>query len=742
MKRWWLVLLMAACPLLAQPPTPASPLVYPQPNIEPKKPSAKPGATPATAPVKTPSPARAAAPAGPSYKDLRYTPLRAIPVPQVDTTTLANGLRIYLLEDHELPLVNGTALVHTGTLLDPPGKVGLANLALTVMRTGGAGTASASQVNARLEDLAGTVETAVSPNNATVSFSSLTEGVPEVLAIFKEVLTAPQFSEDKIDEARTQMRNAISHRNEDAGNIAQREIAEILFGRDTPFGREQQYATVGNILRSDLQTFHARYFFPKNTLLAIRGDFDTAQMKARLAKLFGDWTADQPPVEFPKPAAAPGPEAAGIHVAPKKDITQTYFAIGQISGLLNDKDYAALAIMADILGGSSPNRLMQRLRGQSSRTTVTARWDAGYDLPGLFAITGTTEALSIVDTLKAVQEEVARIRSSEVSEEELKIAKDTALNSLVFAFDTKAKTLNRLLTYEYYGYPADFIDRYQKALEAVTRADVLRVAKERLKPEAFTTVVVGDPNNFIPPVESLNLPVHPIDLTIPEPKMTASKPDAASLAKGKAMLARLQQAIGGLDKLSAVKDSTLVAQYVIDSGSRVTPVKHTERWMAPMHYREDNELGGGVISSYFDGQYGWISVPGGTVPLSGLTLKQVQGNLFRQYQLLLQGGTLPGTSVNAVDDQTIEVSGPFGQWARVVVDPATGMPLKIRYEGVTRSGPPPLTEESWSDFKEVDGLKVPSKITIMEGGRKYADVTISDYRLNSGLKLADLEKRP
>jgi hypothetical protein len=161
-----------------------------------------------------------------------------------------------------------------------------------------------------------------------------------------------------------------------------------------------------------------------------------------------------------------------------------------------------------------------------------------------------------------------------------------------------------------------------------------------------------------------------------------------------------------------------------------------------MHYREDNELGGGTISSYFDGQFGWITVPGGSIPLAGPTLKQVQGNAFRQYQLLLQGDNLPETAVNAVDDQTIEIVSDWGQSARVAVDPATGLPLKIRYEGIVRSGPPPVTEETWSDFREVAGIKVPFKITITEGGRKYADVTVTGFRVNSGLKLTDLDKRP
>jgi hypothetical protein len=252
---------------------------------------------------------------------------------------------------------------------------------------------------------------------------------------------------------------------------------------------------------------------------------------------------------------------------------------------------------------------------------------------------------------------------------------------------------------------------------------------------------VGDAADFIPPVESLNQAVHKIDLTIPEPVLTNARSDPNSMDKGRAMLARLQKAVGGLDKLAAVKDATVVADYLVDRGGKVTPVRHTELWMAPMHYREDNELGGGTISSYIDGVFGWTTIPGGSVPLTGSGLKQVQGNAFRQYHLLLQGDNLPETEVSAVDDQTIEISSEWGQSARVVVDTETGMPLKIRYEEGVRNGPTQLMEETWSDFREVGGIKVPFKITITQGGQKYADVTVDEFRVNSGLKLTDLEKR-
>ena len=124
--------------------------------------------------------------------------------------------------------------------------------------------------------------------------------------------------------ARTQLRSGISRRNDDAQGIEHREFASIVYGRDNSYGWDIEYATVDRIARADLQQFYRRYFFPKNTMLAVRGDFDAAQMKAKIEKLFADWTVEQPPVPpFPKVEAKPAP---GTYLAAKADVTQTFFS--------------------------------------------------------------------------------------------------------------------------------------------------------------------------------------------------------------------------------------------------------------------------------------------------------------------------------------------------------------------------------------------------------------------------------
>ena len=453
-------------------------------------------------------------PSVPAVKDLKFPPLKPIQIPPVDSVTLPNGMRIYLLEDHELPVVDGTALIRTGNLFDPADKVGLATITGMVIRSGGTRTKSGDQLDTELENIAASVESRIDETSGTVSFSALKENTDEVLAAFHDVLTEPQFRQDKVDLAKSQIRAGIARRNDDANGVAQREFASIVYGRNTPYGWQIEYSTIDRISREDLAAFYQRYFFPANVMLAVWGDFRSADMKAKLETVFAGWRVTQPAVPaFPEVRQSSAP---GICLATKTDVAQTFFAVGQLGGVLRDKDFPALDVMADILGGGFRSRLFQRVRSRMGDAyEIDADWGANYDHPGLFRIAGSTKSASTADTIRAIQEEVQKIRSAEVSDEELSTAKQTALNGLVFAFDTKSKTLARVLTYEYYGYPKDFIDQYQKGLAAVTKADVLRVAKQRLDPASFTTVAIGNPQDFGKPLESLGGLVKMIDLTIP-----------------------------------------------------------------------------------------------------------------------------------------------------------------------------------------------------------------------------------
>ena len=678
----------------------------------------------------------------PAYTDLKFPPLKRIPIPNVATYTLPNGMKLYLLEDHELPVVSGTIRVRTGNLFEPADKVGLATITGVVMRSGGTKNKTGDQLDEELENIAASVESDIGESSGTVSFTSLKENTDQVLGIFKDVLTQPEFRQEKIDLTKSELRSSIARRNDDAHSIASREFTNIVYGRDTPYGWEMEYATLEPIVRDDLIAFYRRYFFPANMLMAVWGDFSTADMEAKLTKLFEGWNVQQTPVPpFPPVREKPAP---GIYVANKEDVTQTFFIEGHLGGELKDKDLPALEIMADILGGGFQSRLVQRVRTQLGLAyDISAEWGASYDHPGLFEIGGSTKSASTAETLKAIQEQVARIRTSEVSEDELETARQSALNSLVFAFDTKAKTLARVLNYEYFGYPKDFIDRYQKGLEAVTRADVLRVAREHVQPNGLTVVAVGKTEEFAKSLATLGMPVSSIDLTIPEPKQEAPhKADADSAAKGGQLLARVQQAVGGADKLAAVKDMLEEAEFHVDPTVSGANMKRTDKWVAPSYSREDTQGPFGTIVLYADGQTGWTSGPQGAGPLPPPQLKAARDKLLRLYFPMLLSDRLPGRTVTWIGPGELEISDGQGSVARLFIDEKTGLPAKVEYASPQIGGPAATVDETFDGFEEVNGIKVPNRITIVQNGRKFAEVIVQSLKINSGLKPEDLNKKP
>jgi predicted Zn-dependent peptidase len=651
-------------------------------------------------------------------------------------------MKLYLLEDHELPIVSGTVRVRTGNLFEPADKVGLASITGAVMRSGGTQNKTGDQLDEELENIAASVESDIGESSGSVSFSTLKENSDEVLGIFKDVLTQPEFRQEKIDLAKSEMRGGIARRNDDAHGVADREFASIVYGKDTPYGWQIEYATLDHIARADVVAFYRRYFFPANMLMAVWGDFSTAEMQAKLTKLFGSWNYEQPKVPpFPAVRVTAQP---GIYLAKKDDVTQTFFIEGHLGGRLDDKDLPALEVMGEILGGGFQSRLVQRVRTQLGLAyEISADWGADYDHPGLFEIGGSTKSASTADTLKAIQEQVERIRSSEVTGDELETARQSALNSLVFAFDTNTKTLGRLLNYEYYGYPKDFIDRYQKGLEAVTRADVLRVARERLHLADLTIVAVGKADEFRKSLATLGLPVSSIDLTIPEAKPEAlSKSVAGDPAKGRQLLQRAQQAVGGAEKLAAVKDMLEIAELHVDPSFGGLTIKRTDRWVAPSDFREDSELPFGIVSTYGDGKTGWMASPQGQMPLPPAQVKPMQDKLLRLYFPMLLSDRLAGRTVNWVGEGTLEISNGQGITVRLFVDEKTGMPAKVEYDSTAPNGPASTIDETYDSFEDVDGIKVPKRMTIIQNGRRYADVVVESVQLNTGLKSADLTKKP
>jgi zinc protease len=420
---------------------------------------------------------------------------------------------VFLVEDHDFPTIDIRAVVRIGSVFESAQKIGLAGIAGTVLRSGGTNSRSGDEIDRELESLAATIETYIGQNSGGFMASMLKEDVDRVLSILTDILVNPAFREDKIDLAKIQRRSGISRRNDEVSEIARREFWKLIYGPTSPYARHAEYTTIDAISREDIIRFYERGFYPNNAIMTVWGDFVIDEMVEKLKDTLGTWhegTSDIPPqpkVDYEYKYT--------VNLIDKPDVNQSNISLGHIGGLMSNPDYPALSVMNNIL---SWERMFKKIRTDEGLAySVWGTYGASFRYPGVFSCAAQTKSESTVYAIELMREEVRRITREEVSDDELTRAKERYLNTYVFNFDSKAKIVNRLMTYSYNDYPLDFMETIKTGVEKVTKADVLRVAKKYLRPDKVQILVIGNKKAFDKPLSSLG-EVNVIDITIPPAK--------------------------------------------------------------------------------------------------------------------------------------------------------------------------------------------------------------------------------
>ncbi len=444
-------------------------------------------------------------------------PVAKLPVfnpPQPKRIELANGMVVFLQEDHELPMIDGTARIRGGERSVPAKQMGLTDVYGEVWRTGGTKDQTGDQLDDFLEQRAAKVETGGGIDSTTVSWSCLKEDFDDVFRVFEDVLKNPEFRADKIEIAQKGMYDGISRRNDDPSQIAGREAAKLVYGANSPYARVAEYATVAAITRQDLIDWHSKYVHPNNIILGVVGDFDSAKMEARLRAAFAAWPKGP---EAKDPDIKPEPAKPGYYQVDKTDVNQSNIQMVALGITRKNPDYFATSVFNEAFGGGFSSRLFGDIRTTKGLAyAVGGGVGAGWDHPGMLRLMVSTKSKTTIESIEALDEEIAELAKRPISDEEIKRAKDAILNSFVFRFDSPEKVLQEKMAYEFHGYPLDFLENFQKGIEAVTKEDVARVAAKYLHREQMAVLVVGNVREFDKPLSSLGT-VNKLDIAIPPP---------------------------------------------------------------------------------------------------------------------------------------------------------------------------------------------------------------------------------
>ncbi|OGR29552.1 MAG: hypothetical protein A2091_13225 [Desulfuromonadales bacterium GWD2_61_12] len=438
------------------------------------------------------------------------TPPLVFKVPVVETLRLPNGIRLYLKEDHELPLVEVTVMIGAGDIGDAAAKVGQGDLFAATLRSGGAGKRAPAEVDELLEQLAADFSVGMDSYATTLSLSLQSADLETGMALLADFLRRPAFAGERLELARRQQLEGVRRQNDEPQAIAARALAKAIYG-DHPLGRSPTEATLTAVNRDDLLDFHGRYFHPDNTWLAISGDFDRIRLLTLLLDTLGDW----PTVTFvPQPLPAVTAPARPVLLLADRDLPQSVIQFGQLGIDKSAPDLEAVRVMNYILGGGGFNsRLMREVRSNRGLAySVHSYFQVGRRLPGPFIAQSETKSASTLEVVQLMRQLMAEMRNRPVTAAELQLAQESLVNSFVFAFNNSHEVVTQAQRLDFYGYPADYLSGFRERVMAVTATTVLAAARERLQPEAMTLVVVGRAKDFAAPATTLGLPVEAIVL--------------------------------------------------------------------------------------------------------------------------------------------------------------------------------------------------------------------------------------
>ena len=417
-------------------------------------------------------------------------------VPQPERVVLDNGMVLYLLEDHELPLIEVTALIRTGAVYDPPQQAGLASLTGEVLRTGGTISMTPQALDEKLEFMDAVITVSIESESGSASLSVLKKDFDPALDVFSEILRNPAFAADRITIAKEQKISALRKSSDNPQSLAFRKFKTLLY-RNNPRGNLPTIKSIQSIKRADLIEFHNTFFHPDRIILGVSGDFSSQEMLVKIKQRFSGW----------KPAlnavpATPKPQviAAQSQFYLQKNVPQTTIILGHLAPGKSSPDYYAFEVLNYILGGGGfSSRLTSEIRSTSGLAYSVGsfyRADVDYGVFGAYCMTKSSsahKALSLmIDIIKGM--------NGNSLQKELEQARQSLINSFVFTYSSSAQIVSQQMLCEYEHLPPDFIAQFPSRINAVSLQDLQRVAGTDLHPTRSVVLIVGDPNAFDVPL--------------------------------------------------------------------------------------------------------------------------------------------------------------------------------------------------------------------------------------------------
>ncbi len=715
-------------------------------------------------------------------------PAKDVSFPAYELKTLPNGMQLVVVQHGEEPAVSLRLLVRAGSAQDPAGKAGVASLVAALLDQG-TSTRSAEAIADTIDFVGGTLDTGAGRDLSYAQVVVLKDSLDLALELLADVVRNPAFAPVEIERQRQQLVSALKVSYQDPEYLANVLFDRLAYGFN-PYGFPSNGTpdSVARITRDDLLTFHRRYFAPNNCILALVGDIAPAEAYAGAEKAFGDWARHDIPTEQ---VIDPPEPTRRVVVLDKADAVQTEVRIGHLGIPRKHRDYMALDLAIKILGGEGANRLHRVLRTERGLTYGASADMETLKRSGELMAETNTRSEATAEVLRLMVDEFARLRREPVREQELADAKAYMTGNFPLTIETPDQIATRVLNVLFYDLPVDDLQTFRQRVNAVTVDDVARVAREYLKPDRLSVVLVGNAAAFVDQLKGIGfsrverVPLADLDLAAADFRRPgAGKPADGSQSPGQAMLpspaiagagrraayrsgaGRATQATGqeanprpagksdpeavqlvdrvisvkgGLEKLQGIKTVVATAKTTFfgPAGSMSAETKTYIEY--PGKFRVEARVPVGEVVQVFADGKGWVKDPNGVQEMPPAALESFQADEKRDLVRLLlavKSGSVEARMAPAAADHQgvkgITLSGPDMDPVTLWVDSAG----EIARESFQAPAPPgqqgggQTVEESYSDFRNVNGLQVAYMAVRRIGQTTVAERTFTDFKYN------------
>ena len=685
-----------------------------------------------------------------------------IQLPPIKTVTLENGLKVIVIEQPSLPIVQFSLRVRVGAIHEPSDRTGLATFTAMMLRQGTTNR-SADEISEAIDFVGGSLGANADVERTDVTARVLKKDLQVGLDLLADIVQNPNFPEKEMGIIRNQLIADVRSTQDDPESLASAHLDFALFGTIHPLGRAMSEQSLNAITRDDLVTFHGMYYRPNNSVLAVAGDVKADEIITLVKQAFGNWQKSEIlPAPLPEPVKLQGYKVRFVH---KPGQTQTHIEIGHFGLAVTDPDYIPTVLANYVLGGGAfSSRLLQIIRSKAGKTYSIFSYFPSYSFPGYFRISTFTRNEQAFETLQMILDEFKKFKENGITQEELQAAQDNIAGSYILRLETLSGLTTTVLNNDFYGFGMDRSRNWRKIVRSVTLEQANQAIRDRFDPYNLAIVLLSDiktlegRTELIPGItlESVNV----VDWL--EPVTARAKPYAEFLAalsapkgpteltwaaqitpEAKALLEKAFAAQGGFEKFAQLRDMYTKARGSVFQGGREIQ-RDEETWIKlPNKLKATLKSPGFEAVLFYNGSQVWLQLGGQVRDITAQYLANMRESIEFDPLLVLWSiaqanykfEVIGQEQVDGKDTQILRVTNDQGKSADFYFDVKQFVPLKIVQ---TEEGK--QVEKLLGDYRQVEGFWYPFSQKALVDKELANSLEILEFKVNTGVGDEQFEK--